>query len=149
MSRKYHHRGYRDSERDEERVQSKRAPRKELTPEERIQMRSLRHAIDRNAREVVRCHACGRSVDYSGGISPETECPHCRAPLHCCRACSQFDTSARWQCRAEISEAITDKNRANRCAKYQARLVLDSTGRRSGTQGTDDPRSQFDSLFKR
>lgn len=148
MSRKYRQQGYQDSE-FKERERPRSAPRANLTKEERIQKRSLRHAIDREANEVVRCHECGRSVPKTGVIAPETACPHCNAPLHCCRICVHFDTASRWQCRAEISEPVDAKSKANQCGEYRARLVLDVTGRRSGTPQSKDPKAQFDSLFKR
>jgi hypothetical protein len=153
MSRKYRQPGYQDSDRDdrERRPRSSGPPRSNLTKEERIQKRSLRHAIDRSANEVVRCHVCGRNVLDFGVISPETTCPHCSAPLHCCRICKHFDTGARWQCRAEIEAPVDAKSKANQCSHYSARLVLDVTGRRSNNArgGSDDPKSQFDNLFKR
>jgi hypothetical protein len=148
MNRKYRHQGYQDSDRDDERRRDKAPPRKELTKEEKIQRRSLRHAIDREAKEVVRCHNCGRSVGDFGTITKTTECPHCRAMLHCCRTCVNFDSAARWQCKAEITEQVGDKNKANDCAHYEPSLVLDVTGRRTTGPKGDDPRSQFDSLFK-
>jgi len=152
MDRKYRQRGYMESEREEQRSRP-RAPRQDLTPEERIQRKSMRHAIDRQAHEVLRCHDCGRNVFDLDSVGPDAACPHCRAALHCCRACQNFDVAARWQCRAPIEEAVGDKNKANRCGLYQPRLVLDATGRRSngragGGRG-DDPRSAFESLFKR
>ncbi|NIV50115.1 MAG: hypothetical protein GWN46_26660, partial [Gammaproteobacteria bacterium] len=51
MSRKYRQPGYQDSDRDQDRGGGGRsdAPRRELTREERIQKKSLRHAIDREA----------------------------------------------------------------------------------------------------
>jgi len=154
MGPKYRQHGYQDSDRndrDERRPRSGPDPRSNLTREERIQQRSLRHAIDPTAHEVVRCHVCGRNVDDSGVIAPETTCPHCNAPLHCCRLCRHFDSNARLQCRAEISVAVEAKSKANRCPEYAVRLVLDATGRRSGgTRGSsNDPKSQFDNLFKR
>jgi hypothetical protein len=154
MSRKYRHQGYQNSG-DEERERVSRPPRENLTTEERIQRRSMRKATTREANEVVRCHDCGRDVQDFGTISPSTECPHCQAPLHCCRTCTHFDSSARWQCRAEIEEAVGDKGKANRCGLYQPRLVLDFTGRRGTAAGPgagakpSDPRAQFDSLFRR
>jgi hypothetical protein len=148
MDRKYRQRGYMDSK-SESRDRKKPPPRESLTTEERIQKRSLRHAIDREAKEVVRCHNCGRAVEAFGTIEAETQCPHCRTPLHCCRTCTHFDSAARWQCRAEIAEAVGDKNKANQCAEYHPRLVLDVTGRRSGTPKSNDPKSQFENLFKR
>ena len=147
MSPKYRHRGYRDSEREER--DRPKAPVNNLTPEERIQRRSLRHAIDREANEILRCHNCGRTLQNLGTITEKTACPHCNAALHCCRTCRHFDTAARHQCRAEIVEPVGDKNKANRCPEYQARLVLDVTGRRSGTPKSNDPRSAFENLFKR
>ncbi len=152
---KYRQRGYQDSDRnDRDDRQSRRPPRNNLTTEEKIQRRSMRHAIDRDAREVVRCHVCGHSMHDFGTIVTDTECPKCSAALHCCRACRHFDTSARWQCRAEITEAIGDKVKANQCAQYEPVLVLDATGRRSSgragsSAGNNDAKSQFDNLFKR
>jgi len=150
---KYRQHGYRDSERQDER-EARPAPQRQLTDEERIQRRSLRKATDREANEVVRCHSCGRGVMDWGVIGVDTTCPHCRVPLHCCRACTHFDTSLRWQCRAEIKAPVADKNKANPCELFSARRVLDFTGRRtSGASSngprSNDPRSQFENLFKR
>lgn len=146
MSIKYRQRGYKESERESE-ARPKAPP--PLSPEERAQQRSLRHAVAREANEVVRCHNCGRSVQAFGAITAETTCPNCAVPLHCCRACRQFDSGARWECRAEIPERLTDKGKGNDCAFYEARLVLDSTGKRSGTPSSNDPKSAFENLFKR
>lgn len=147
MAMKYRQRGYKDSDREAD-----RAPRpkpQQLTPEERAQQRSLRHAVQREAAEVVRCHNCGRSVSAFGAIGPETSCPNCNVSLHCCRACRQFDTSARWECRATIPEHVADKGKANSCALFEARIVLDATGKRTSAPASNDPKALFDSLFKR
>lgn len=150
MSRKYRQQGYMDSDRNDQEPRPRRPPNRGLTTEERIQRRSMRHAIDRDAREVIRCHVCGRSTQQFEEIRFDTECPHCHAPLHCCRTCLHFDSSALRQCRAEISEAVGDKSRANHCTVYSPRLVLDSTGRRSNTpRGAGGAREQFENLFKR
>ncbi len=150
MSQKYRHRGYRETER-EERDHSKPPPRPELTTEERIHRRSLRKATNREANDVVRCHNCGWNVQDFGTIGPTTGCPKCNAPLHCCRTCNHFDSAARWQCRADIPEAVSGKSEANQCTHYRPRLVLDATGRRTQTAsgGSSDPRSQFENLFKK
>jgi hypothetical protein len=151
MSRKYRHQGYQDSNGDDrQHGSSSPPPRPSLTPEERIQRRSLRHATAREAAEVVRCPDCGRNVDSFGTIGKDSTCPHCNAALHCCRTCRFFDTSARWQCRSEIPAPVSHKSKANDCAAYAPRLVLDSTGRRTAAPGrSNDPRAQFDNLFKR
>jgi hypothetical protein len=151
MSRKYRHQGYMDAERDESRGPRKPPPRENLTPEERIQKRSLRHAIAREANEVVRCHNCGRNVPGLEPITPESRCPSCGVEVHCCRTCRHFDSAARWQCRAAIAGPVADKGRGNDCALYVPRLVLDTTGRRSGSAGggAGGPKEQFENLFKR
>lgn len=147
MPMKYRQRGYKDSER--ERDQDRRPKETPLTPEERAQQRALRHAVAREANEVVRCHNCGRSVQAFGAIGPDTACPNCAAPLHCCRACRQFDSSARWECRAAIPERVADKGKANSCDLFETRLVLDATGKRTDTVSANDPKSAFENLFKR
>jgi hypothetical protein len=153
LNRKYRQQGYQDSDRNDDRGKHERSssPRVEMTREERIQKKSLRHAIDREANEVVRCHNCGRSGDGAEVIGVDTRCSHCATPLHCCRACKQFDSGARYQCRAPIETAIGDKNKANQCRQFSPRLVLDVTGRRSASRNgtSNDPRAQFENLFKR
>ena len=151
MSRKYRHQGYQDSDREPDRERGPRSDYRSLTPEEKIQRRSLRRATQREANEVVRCHHCGRSAAGLEAIAPDTRCPYCRTPLHCCRTCNHFDSASRWQCRAEIPQAIPGKSEANDCAHYRPRLVLDATGRRSQQADgkSDDPRSQFENLFKK
>ncbi len=150
MSQKYRQHGYKDSDWDRDRApRPKPAPSRPLTPEEKAQQRSLRHATNREAAEVVRCPDCGRNIQAIGTITAESTCPYCSASLHCCRACRQFDTSARWECRAPIPVRVPEKGKANACPLYEARLVLDATGRRTGTPSSSDPKSQFDNLFKR
>ena len=150
MDRKYGHKGYQDSGREDRDRDNKRAPVTPLTPEERAQQRSLRHAVQREANEVLRCPNCGKNVPGSGAVSQETRCPHCGAHLHACRACQHFDSSARWECRAPITAHVSDKSKPNDCASFSARLVLDATGKRTGPTGSgNDPKSQFNNLFKR
>ena len=149
MERKYGHKGYQDSSRDE-RDRKRTPPPQPLTPEERAQQRSLRHAVQREANEVLRCPNCGRNVVASGTVTVESRCPHCAASLHACRACRHFDTSARWECQAQVTAPITEKSKANTCPLFEARLVLDATGKRTGASGAgSDPKSQFENLFKR
>ena len=152
MSGKYRQAGYQDSDANEPR-ERQRPPRQELSMEEKIQRRSMRKATNREANEVVRCHACGRNLTDVSTLSAQSTCPFCRAALHCCRGCTHFDSSARRQCRADIPAAISDKGKANTCAQFSPRLVLDFTGRRGTTRSqgrpSNDPRSQFEDLFRR
>ena len=70
MERKYGHKGYQESSR-EDRDRSQRPAQKPLSPEERAQQRSLRHAVAREASEVLRCPNCGRDVPASGAVATE------------------------------------------------------------------------------
>ena len=154
MSQKYRHRGYRESERRDDRERERSEKREPLpraiSPEQKAQIRSLRKATDREAQEVVRCPTCGKNVDYAGRFTQDTRCPSCSADLRCCRTCTHFDTGARWECRAPIEVRVTDKIKANTCDRFEPRLQLDATGRRSAKRGGPvDPRTAFENLFKR
>jgi predicted RNA-binding Zn-ribbon protein involved in translation (DUF1610 family) len=149
LDRKYRQQGYQDAPRAD-RERKRTAPVVPLTPEERAQQRALRHAVQREANEVLRCPNCGRDVVATGAVGTDSRCPHCAAPLHACRACRHFDTSARWECRAPIPAAVPEKSKANDCALFAARLVLDATGKRTAAAGgSTDPKSMFENLFKR
>jgi len=148
LAQKYRQHGYKETD-WQDRGQRKPPPQKQLTPEEKAQQRSLKHALNREANEVVRCPDCGRNIQAIGAIGPEAACPHCNAPIHSCRACRHFDTAARWECRANVPERVPDTGKANACTQSEARLVHDATGRRAGTVQSGDPKSAFDSLFKR
>ncbi len=138
---KYRHRGYRDSEYKSE----KKGPSQPRNPAER----QLRHMMDRSATLVLRCHQCSAVAGTGEGIALDAACSGCNAALHVCRNCKYFDTGARWECRAEITQPVQDKVAANGCALFEANTVLDATGRRSGTAAPSDARAAFDNLFKK
>lgn len=143
---KYKHRGYRESEQKEERRKEAPKPR---TPEER----QLRHMMERSAKLVLRCHQCSADAP-SESLGPSSTCAGCSAPLHVCRNCANFDTGARWECKAPITQPVLDKTAANDCALFKANTVLDATGRRSGGSTTgqesgSDARALFENLFKK
>jgi hypothetical protein len=155
MSQKYRHRGYRDGDWKDERERERRGrhepPPRAISPEQRAQIRSLRKATDREAREVVRCPNCGRNVENTGLFTTDTRCPNCSSDLRCCRTCTHFDTGARWECRAPIETRVSNKSKANECPRFEPRLVLDATGKRTPpvNRGPVDPRTAFENLFKR
>ena len=151
MSPKYRHRGYMDSDDDSSDRRKQQQPRRnELTAEERIQRRSMRKATDPQARELLRCHVCGRDYPDYSAITYDSECRHCQAALRCCRTCRHFNVDARWQCTTETDKPKPNKTSKSDCEQYEPLLVLDSTGRR----GDGDPKSSgsakdlFDNLFK-
>ena len=159
MSQKYSQPGYQDRDRKDrpkdndrdDRNQHGHQKRDDLSIGERHQLRGLRKATDRQAREVIRCHVCGVAVDADKPILPHTNCPKCSAALHCCRTCRHFDSDSRYQCRAEIPAALPDKLKANSCDQYEPRKLLDHTGRRVQPKrkgNPNDPKEKFKALFK-
>jgi len=145
---KYKQKGYRDSEQRGEKKQKNDAPRTPRTPEER----QLRHMMERSANLVLRCHQCSSVAGAGDGIGQSAVCAGCGAALHCCRNCASFDTGARWECRAEITQPVLDKTAANACELFKANTVLDATGRRAGAGAAAAPadaRAAFDNLFKK
>ncbi len=143
---RYRQRGYRDDEYEEDHKQSRRRePKTDLGNRE--QVRSLRHAVDRNVTLVVRCSRCGNQVPAELlNVNKETVCTKCQTPLRSCRHCKHFDPGARWECREPIEARIANKGVANDCALYKPAQVLDATGKRADT--TQDARAAFHNLFK-
>ena len=145
---KYRQKGYRDDDYDEDRRQN-RQPREPRLPDlgNREQIRSLRHAIDRDTIIVTRCANCGNQVPSSQlEVDHQTTCAKCDTPLHSCRHCKLFDPAARFECRAPITERIADKSAANDCDSFKPVQALDATGRRANS--SEDARSAFHNLFK-
>jgi hypothetical protein len=49
------------------------------------------------------------------------ECPACRAELHVCRMCKDYDESLARRCREPTAEEVSDKTHANFCGHYAPR----------------------------
>jgi hypothetical protein len=148
--RKYRHRGYMDSDRDANREGKKDRPAEKREPRPPADLPRPGRGMERAASEVSRCSSCGNTLDPGFHVAHDTNCPHCFSPLHCCRNCNFFDSSARFQCSRPIAAPIPVKTSANSCQEFQMRSVLDATGRRASTAGGPaDPRKAFDALFKK
>ncbi|RMG44118.1 MAG: hypothetical protein D6718_10675 [Acidobacteria bacterium] len=116
----------------------------------REQVRRLKRAMERSAATVVRCQNCGhQQLAEAAFIGPRSACDRCGTALHSCRHCRHFDPKARHQCLVDGVAPVGDKWKANSCPHYDARLVLDATGKRLGGKGKQDAKALFDSLFKK
>ena len=138
---KYKQPGYRDGE--------GKKPRERETHDERIareEARKTRHGVSRDANVVVRCTDCGHQLASDIEIAFDTKCERCQMFLHSCHNCRSFDTGARFRCRQPITARMPSTTAANECELYEARTVLDSTGKR--VKEEEHPRSAFDALFK-
>jgi hypothetical protein len=95
------------------------------------------------------CWNCGKSTDIEGRLMRSDNCPHCLADLRCCRGCRFFDPTSRWQCRETIDGPETNKEKANLCDHFQARLAVHAAGRRMDeTTSKAEKKKKFDDLFK-
>src|SRR5437016_11714828 len=63
-----------------------------------------------------RCYSC--STPLPNGVNFAGTCPKCNAELHCCKQCSQFEPSTRFQCLKPIPVRIPLKDKANECALF-------------------------------
>jgi hypothetical protein len=158
--RKYRQHGYMDSERDS------RVPRddrpKPHGPRPPIDITGPR--LPRLVQHVAaaRCFNCSTAlpdgVDFSG------TCPKCNSPLHCCKQCSQFEPSTRFQCLKPIPVRIPLKDKANECMSFTPRVTVAREGTQSmnssmpvppvssgppAPRNADDARNAFDKLFKK
>jgi hypothetical protein len=68
------------------------------------------------------CWKCGASL---AALSPPLrrldECPKCRAELHVCKMCVEYDTRVAKHCREPTAEEVSDKTRANFCDHFKPR----------------------------
>lgn len=68
------------------------------------------------------CWKCGASLEHlTLPLSRRDECRQCRAELHACRMCSDFDPTKAKQCREPIAEEVSDKGKANFCDYFAPR----------------------------
>ena len=110
-----------------------------------------------------RCYNC--STTLQPGTVFDGPCPKCGTQLHCCKQCSHFEPSTRFQCTKPIPVRIPLKDRPNDCALFSPRVTVareaSSTQMPGGTripmQGLNTPpprnasdaRDAFDRLFKK
>jgi len=107
-----------------------------------------------------RCYNCATALPPDFNFSGT--CPKCNADLHCCKQCSHFEPSTRFQCLKPIPVRIPLKDKANDCTMFSPRVTVAREGtanapppptiNNSGPpapRNADDARSAFDRLFKK
>ena len=104
-----------------------------------------------------RCYSC--SVTLPMDVDFKGNCPKCNAALHCCKQCSHFEPSTRFQCLKPIPERIAYKDRANECIFYSPRVTVARDAQKASQQmvsgiapaprSAQDARAMFDQLFKK
>jgi ribosome-binding protein aMBF1 (putative translation factor) len=68
------------------------------------------------------CWKCGASLaELSLPLQRRDECRKCRAELHVCKMCVDYDTRVAKHCREPTAEEVSDKTRANFCGHFAPR----------------------------
>jgi hypothetical protein len=70
------------------------------------------------------CWKCGADLAaLTLPLSRRDECARCRAELHVCRMCVDYDEQVAKKCREPIAEEVSDKTRANFCDYFAPRAA--------------------------
>jgi hypothetical protein len=160
--RKYRQHGYMDSDRDKQGFRGGDDRTKPQGPRPPLDVTGPR--LPRLVQHVAaaRCYNCSTAlppgVDFSG------TCPKCNAALHCCKQCSHFEPSTRFQCLKPIPVRIPVKDKHNDCTLFTPRVTVARDGIAAAAaappppnasagppapRNADDARSAFDRLFKK
>lgn len=149
--RKYTQHGYQDSDRE---------PRPDRPiksgPRPPIDVTGPRLPRLVQAVTAMRCYNCGTAlpseVEFNG------TCPKCNVALHCCKQCSYFEPSTRFQCRKPVPVRIPVKDAANNCEFFAPRVTVARDAAPGGPtiasniatpRTASDARAAFDQLFKK
>ncbi|MEP7353556.1 MAG: hypothetical protein ABI824_10035 [Acidobacteriota bacterium] len=144
------HRG--DDRRDERKPQGPRLPLDITGP----RLPRLVQAVT-----ASRCFNC--TTQLAVGSDFPANCPKCQAALHCCKQCSYFEPSTRFQCLKPIPVRISPKDQANTCDAFKPRITVardtasapppvtmsNATAHVQEPRNASDARTAFDNLFKK
>jgi len=110
-----------------------------------------------------RCYSC--STTLPPGTMFSGPCPKCSTALHCCKQCSHFEPSTRFQCTRPVPVRIPIKDQQNECPLFSPRVTVarevtniqGNGGRPTAApslntpppRNASDARDAFDRLFKK
>ncbi len=69
-----------------------------------------------------RCWNC--STTLPGDMDFRENCPKCGSALHCCKQCTHFEPSTRFQCLKPIPERVNKKDISNECTFFKPRVTV-------------------------
>ena len=91
------------------------------------------------------CWKCGAALAaLSLPLRRLDECPKCRAELHVCRLCVDYDTRVAKHCREPTAEEVRDKEHANFCDFFKPRAGAYIP---ANTAEVSKARTELDKLF--
>jgi len=162
--RKYRQHGYNDSSRDSSAHSESRRDERPRPPGPRPPLDVTGPRLPRLVQAVTasRCFNC--SATLGPGIEFQGNCPKCGTALHCCKQCSYFEPSTRFQCLKPIPVRIAVKDQANTCELFKPRVTVardavhgpaPSVPANGGAanvpvpRSASDARAAFDNLFRK
>ena len=91
------------------------------------------------------CWKCGADLaDLTLPLLRREECARCRAELHVCRMCVEYDERVAKHCREPTAEEVSDKQHANFCDFYRPRP---NAWVAPNTAAVDNARAELERLF--
>ena len=162
--RKYRQHGYFDSSSTSSNGNANGSPRpKPSGPRPPLDVTGPRLPRLVQAVTASRCYNC--SMTLPPGTSFSGPCPKCGVALHCCKQCSHFEPSTRFQCMKPVPVRIAVKDQHNDCPLFSARVTVAREASPSQMNGgsrvpapgantppprnASDARDAFDRLFKK
>ncbi len=143
--RKYRHRGYQDS--DDRRDERPRTPSGPPGPRpDRLEGQPRGRGLGAPTATVFRGRVCGEKQQIDGAVKLDETCFRCRADLHTCSNCVNFDTARPNECRKPVLVRIQNKTKRNECELYAPNTIQEFASDRAAA--SSDPRAAFDALFK-
>jgi hypothetical protein len=147
--RKYRHRGYQDSGYGSQKPSAPSGPRPE-PQNQRLEGAPRGRTAGGFGPAAFKCNQCGQLRHSLGEMTTADVCGKCGADLHTCGNCRLFDTTAPWECRADITARVPNKHTRNECSFFSPKIVKDLAADKGRTPQTpDDARKAFDALFKK
>src|ERR1700691_356819 len=123
--RKYRQNGYQDSG-SRDFSNNKNGPRDDPPPPQgpRPPIDVTGPRLPRMVQSVTaaRCFNC--STTLLPDIDFKRNCPKCGVALHCCKQCSYFEPSTRFQCLKPVPVRIAAKDQANECTLFKPRFTV-------------------------
>jgi hypothetical protein len=156
QDRKYRQAGYQDSDRDRGERRDDKKPRAPQGPRTFQDPNGPR--LPRLVQSVTasRCYSCSAVLPL--GTDFRANCPKCNVALHCCKQCTHFEPSTRFQCVKPIPARIPYKDQANECEHFSPKVTVMRDGAQPASaspvnvdpvRSPNDARAAFDSLFKK
>lgn len=99
------------------------------------------------------CQKCGNNLEALLSSLPgkkpsrQDNCPQCLNDLKSCVNCEFYDSSRKWECREDISERVSDKEKSNFCDYFL--MNQQSSKNKDFHASKEDFLSAAEALFKK